>query len=110
MNRVLIGALSLSVAAFLAGCGGSPPSAMPQVPSQGAPVAGGRLAVAGGPSTQDYLYASDELGQVYIYTYPQGQFVTSLIANTYSGGECADSQGNVFVTTANSQFQSTIWS
>jgi hypothetical protein len=114
MKLVSLAAIRSAVcvaAAMLAGCGGSqlPISTPVSIPQGLAVGVRQELAVKRSGSTQDYLYISNQQGKVYIYTYPQGQPVASLTANTYSAGECADSNGNVFVTTANGQFESTIY-
>jgi hypothetical protein len=65
--------------------------------------------LANSTSTQDYLYVSNQEGQVFVYTYPQSTFVASFTANKSAGGDCSDFQGNVFVTTVNAKLKSTIY-
>ena len=104
-------ALTIGVtAALLAGCGGSQsPIGAPPVPQSHA-LAG--YADHGGSwmlpeaKSQDLLYISASPywpnGDVYVYTYPQGHLVGDLSGLFKPVGECADSQGNVFVVTLSS--------
>ncbi len=63
-------------------------------------------------SGQDLLYiSSNDLGNVYVYTYPQGQLVGTLTGFIYPYGDCSDAAGDVFVVayTAPSMKSSTIY-
>ncbi|HEX3369326.1 MAG TPA: hypothetical protein VHS56_07125 [Candidatus Cybelea sp.] len=83
-----------ALAAFLAGCGGSPAAFAP----------GAAYHVRGSvsDSSGDLLYvAQADADFAYIYTYPEGRLVTK-ITRGISGalGMCTDAAGNVYITSA----------
>jgi WD40 repeat protein len=91
-------ALTICVAAaMLAGCGGSqPPSAR----------SGARQPVyqkSNNPAAKpgrNLLYASTHAGEVYIFSYPSGEYLNALVPGaTDIGGLCTDTVGDVFVAT-----------
>jgi hypothetical protein len=50
----------------------------------------------------DLMYVSDSIaGQVLVYTYPQGDLVTTLSGMAHPRGECVDSAGNVYIANSN---------
>lgn len=51
----------------------------------------------------DLLYITDGIENVYVYTYPQGQFVGELTGFIDPWGECVDSAGDVFIVSRTSQ-------
>jgi hypothetical protein len=100
-----------AAAAMLAGCGGSHPSI-------GMPGAMPQTTALQSESTQrddrgswmlpeakehDLLYlASPNLGEVFVYTYPEGKPTGTLTGLFGAAGECVDAKGNVFVTSRTS--------
>jgi hypothetical protein len=100
-------------AAFLAACGGSQPpigspGAMPQSPAV-APHAqrGGSWMLPEAPDS-DLIYVSGGAageGWVYVFSYPQGQYIGSSSLSNAAYGECVDSKGDVFVTAESSSFR-----
>src|SRR5262249_1401119 len=88
------GRLGAFVAAsvFITGCGGQSERTLPQG-------ATAQLRVHAHPlSSGDLLYVSDGAENVLVFSYPQGAFVRRLTGVPNPGGECCDSQGNVFIT------------
>jgi hypothetical protein len=84
-------AFSISAAAaLLTGCGGI------QSPI-GAPGATPQSWMLPDTSSEDLLYVSDGVSNVYVYTYPQGQLVGTLADLTRPSGECVDTAGDVFI-------------
>jgi hypothetical protein len=106
-------ALSVCVATLLAACGGSqPPIGAPgAVTRTGATVtraAHGRSWMLPEAKTEDLLYASGA-GNVNVYTYPGLKTVGAISnLNASTGGECVDTAGDIFVTTAASNAAGTI--
>lgn len=93
-SRIAFYRLSLFLAvAALAGCGGSAVgSGFGVVPSSRAPAA----KAPGGPAL---LYVTDTVtSDVYVFSYPKGKLKQTLTGFRDPAGECADSQGNVFIT------------
>jgi len=99
-SRIAVG-ISAS-AALLAGCGGS----QPPIGAPGAMSIPNKNGNAGA-----LVYAAEALtGSVYVYTYPQLKIVEKLgTLNRYAGGECNDSNGDVFITTSSSSDVGTIF-
>jgi hypothetical protein len=61
-------------------------------------------------SIENFIRSSQHTGSVYVYTYPQGQLVGTLAnLNTIATGECADSVGDVFITTSSPALTSKIF-
>jgi hypothetical protein len=96
---------SCVAAAMLAGCGGSqPPIGAPGAMPQGRTIA--THADSGSwmlpeAASEDLLYVdSDEdvPSAVWVYSYPQGKLVGKLKGFIAASGECADKQGNVYIT------------
>jgi hypothetical protein len=108
MKRLGLSRYALAIgaaSALLAGCGGSQPpigapGAMPQSRAAARRDAHAKSWMLPGTADQDLLYISNQQGEVYVYTYPQGQPVGTLELGADSAGECSDSSGNVFLTTA----------
>jgi len=96
MMRVRVTGYGLSVmfaAAALAGCSGAAPSGgpglLPQSVAASAPAAGGGA----------LLYVTDTVtSDVYVFSYPKGKLKQTLTGFTDPAGECADAQGNVFIS------------
>jgi hypothetical protein len=83
-------AWSIVVIALLAGCGGASiaPSGVGAVSQIGPAATGG-----------DLLYVSDtDTSRVYVFTYPGGKLEQTLSDFRDPGGECADANGDVFIT------------
>src|SRR5579863_9957502 len=104
-------AITLSVAAsLLAGCGGSqPPTGVSSAIAQRRGVAAHIERIESGmpPKAKgDLLYVSQASGAVYVFSYPDGRSVGTLIG---LGGNpddvCADPAGHVFVTEFPSSIQ-----
>jgi hypothetical protein len=111
MNSSALGCRALSViftAALLVGCGGSEPpigapGAMPQSRAGATSPAHSGSWMLPEASGQDILYiSSNDRGNVYAYTYPQGQLVGTLTGFGYPFGECTDAAGDVFIITDSS--------
>ncbi len=109
-NRCTSGVFA--VVAILAACSGrETPSALP----------GGTLSSVGRgmhsmssteakASRQDLLYVSNPSnGTVYVYSYPEGVLMETLSNLNGVGGECAESSGDVFITTAYQSASSMIY-
>jgi hypothetical protein len=86
-------------ATMLAGCGGSRPPI-------GAPGADVNRPVyqkpinPGAKPGRNLLYASTHVGEVYVFNYPSGEYLNSLVPGTTDiGGLCTDTVGDVFVAT-----------
>jgi hypothetical protein len=97
-------ALCMSAApALLASCGGSQPpiggpGAIPQSRAVATREDETKSWMDPQASAQDLLYISGNTsGNVYVYTYPQGQLVGTLTGFIFPSGECADAAGDVFV-------------
>jgi hypothetical protein len=90
-------ALSITAAALLAACGGSPPRiGAPDAMSQGHSVA---LHLKNGATSGDLLYLTGgRTNQVYVFTYPAGKHVQTLTGLQNPNGECVDARGNVYIT------------
>jgi hypothetical protein len=94
-------ALTIGIAALLAGCGGSqPPIGPPDPMAQSQAIAthaerGGSWMAADAVS-QDLLYTGN-VGSVTVYSYPKGQLKGMLSGFGDVDGMCADSAGDVFV-------------
>lgn len=102
LGFIVLGGCGASSNVAEAGTGGVPAAAEPpgfQSPKSRAET-----------SSQDLLYISGEDGSVYVYSYPQRKFISTL-ANLNAGafGECTDSSGDVFITTASQSFVGTIF-
>lgn len=91
---------SIIAAALLAACGASQnggPGALPvgTVPGQ----AKAHSWVRQGAKNEGLVYAEGNgCGGVCILSYPQGRLVGSIALSGNVGGDCSDSQGNVFIT------------
>jgi hypothetical protein len=96
-------ALGIGLAMLLTGCGGSQTSMSGAVPQGVAPVvhrAQGAW-MKPGTSGQDLIYVAGGNGNVYAVTY-QGVLVSEFNApNVSTEGLCSDAQGNVFITSQN---------
>ena len=102
-----VAVLCISAAALLAACGGSQPpigalGEMPQsrVIATQAKHAGSWTLPAKG---SNLLYVTDGYENVYVYEYPQGKLVGMLTGFIAPLGECADSNGDVFIVAAASK-------
>jgi hypothetical protein len=83
---------------------------MPQTLAIATHAGHGKSWMAPNTSSEDLLYVSDnDDGDVYVFTYPQGQLVGTLSPNTYASGECSDPAGDVFVTTNDANSVGTIY-
>jgi hypothetical protein len=91
---------------MLAGCSGigsqsslAPSGSAPQnrVPDRG------RSWMAPNVGGHDLLYISDETGNVYVFTYREGNLVGTLTGLPDPQGECVDKKGDVFITTFGGQ-------
>jgi len=108
-------ALSIgTTVAMLAGCGQPQTVGNGMLPQSAAPAghaAHGKSWMEAGASSQDLMYLSDgDNGNVYVLTYPQGQEVGTLTGlNAHGSGECADSIGDIFVTTSSAFHTGTIY-
>ena len=98
-------ALTMGVAvALLPGCGGPPPTGAPGVLPQTLAIA--THAKRGEPDARggDLLYVSGgSTGDVYVFSYPKGKLVQTLTGLQYPFGECADSKGDIFITSGEGQ-------
>ena len=96
MKRVRFTGYGLCImfaAAALAGCSGAAPSGGPGLLPQR--VAASAPAPAGGA----LLYVTDTVtSDVYVFSYPKGKLKQTLTGFTDPAGECADAQGNVFIS------------
>jgi len=112
---IIVPALSIGAAAvLLAACGGSQPpigapGASPQVaspPNASTPI-GAKVRL----SSNSLLYVSSAAGaNVYVYSLPDlGQVFQLSSLNQFGSGECTDSSGDVFITTASSAQTGTIF-
>ncbi len=91
------GALTTTVVFIFAGCAGAGTTA--SVPSASAAQ---NVAHRATSSSGDFVYYSGG-GLLWIYTYPEGQYVAVINNLDDPGGMCADNQGDVFVTVARQQ-------
>lgn len=87
--------------AALAGCSGSPSSAL--TPAAPAGAHSRKPWMSPQARNKDLLYVSDDGNyRVYVYTYPAGELVGTLQSAYGSpGGMCVDTKGNIFVTEFN---------
>lgn len=113
-NRYL--ALLCVAAAALPACNGSGESSAPLSLTSGSPLGSQRDVGLGSrmsskTTSQGLLYTSDgSNGTVYVYSYPTGKLVGTLNdLNASAAGECADSAGDVFITTSDQSGASTIY-
>lgn len=53
--------------------------------------------------SDDLLYVSDAIADVYVYSYPEGKLVGTLSGFKSAGAECVDPRGNVWITDFESQ-------
>jgi hypothetical protein len=89
-------ALTTVIFAF-AGCGGTT-SAVPGAMTQGvAHQASGKSWMLPQAKGEDLIYLSAARG-IYVYTYPKGKHVGTLTTPNYAAHECADTSGDVFIT------------
>ena len=113
MRRLDFGRMALCscvAAAMLTGCGGSQtPIGAPGATPQSQTSAIGIHAKRGGSwmlpeaKKHDLLYlASPDLGEVFVYTYPEGKLTGMLTGLFGPAGECVDAQGDVFITSRTS--------
>ncbi len=103
------GALGGGVAlALLAGCGGPQPpigatGAMAKTSAIATHAERGKSWMLPEAKSKDLIYVNGDLG-VYVYTYPQGQFVGELNPGFFKAyGECADASGDIFVVSLPNQ-------
>jgi hypothetical protein len=94
-------ALSVGVAAMLAGCGGSQPplgapGAMPQSSQITTQAARGESWMLPEAVTQNLLYISN-VRTVTVYSYPKGKLKGTLKHFYIATGECVDKKGDVFI-------------
>ena len=95
--------LSVSIAALLAGCGGSQPpigaaGAMPQSVAIGTRAAHGKSWMLHDATTSDLIYVTGGCGGTCVISYPGGEMVGSLnVGFGLNSGVCSDSHGNVYV-------------
>ncbi|MGB8965280.1 MAG: hypothetical protein WCB99_06540 [Candidatus Cybelea sp.] len=96
-------ALSISVAAMLAGCGGSPPpigapGTMAQSHASSAAYAVHTKSwMAREAKSRALLYVSSDSGEVLVFAYPGGKPVGMLTGFKDPEGLCSDNKGDVFV-------------
>jgi hypothetical protein len=90
-------------AALLAGCGGSQPpigapGAMPQTSAIATHVEHGGSWMAPEAKSEKLIYIGTLRGDIYVFTYPNAQFVTSFFPpeQTNISGLCTDSAGDVY--------------
>jgi hypothetical protein len=93
---------SCTVAAVLAGCGGSQPpigasGAIPQTSASTVHVERDGSWMLPQAKSDDLLYVTN-YSSVSVFTYPQGKLVGTLKSFFDSVGGCVDAEGNVFVT------------
>ncbi|HLY03847.1 MAG TPA: hypothetical protein VKR56_15280 [Candidatus Cybelea sp.] len=86
---------------LLSGCGSAQPSEapslVPKTVANASPVAA-RSWIRRGSSSGDLLYASDNGGVIWVFSYPQGILVGEVQLNeTGYGSLCSDSEGDIFV-------------
>jgi len=87
---------------MLAGCAGSQlsgatPASLPRVAGAIALSAPARSWMSSGTRNGDLLYVSDTNGKVYVYSYPVGKLVGTLVGFKGPGGLCSDRAGNIYV-------------
>lgn len=99
------GAIALSAAVLLAGCGGSQPS----ISTPGAMSQLGVHKRSG--SSGDLLYTSNYSSArgLAVFTFPQGQFVTDISNVGVLNGICSDQSGNVFAVMIVNGYAGTIY-
>jgi hypothetical protein len=93
-------ALGIGLAtALLAGCGiaqvGPSDAMSPAIMRTG----GHSQALPG--KSQDLIYATDGCGGICVLSYPEGKLVASISDPNVTGGDCSDTNGNVFVASDN---------
>ena len=89
-------------ASMLAGCAGSQlsgatPASLPGVAGARALSTPERSWMSSATQNGDLLYVSDTNGKVYVYSYPVGKLVGTLVGFKGPGGLCSDRAGNVYV-------------
>jgi hypothetical protein len=85
--------------AHIAGCGGSQPPIGAPGADVNRPVYQKPRSAAAKPG-RNLLYASTHVGEVYVFNYPSGEYLNSLVPGTTDiGGLCTDTVGDVFVAT-----------
>lgn len=90
LDALRIVATAFAAGAMLAGCGGGG-----AVVPLGTTPEGARRSAAG----NELLFVSDTItSEVYVYSYPQGKLAYTLSGFTDPAGECAASNGDVFIT------------
>jgi hypothetical protein len=99
IRRAVVAAVAASM---LAGCVGSQlsgatPASLPRVGGASALSVPARSWMSPRTQNGDLLYVSDTSGMVYVYSYPAGKLVGTLVGFRGPGGLCSDRDGNVYV-------------
>lgn len=99
--RITRYALVAAIAALLAGCGGS--SVSGSIPaSQIRPMLNQSSRRDASRKGKELVYLSDSESNVYVYSYPQGEFIDKITGLGGPEGECVDGSGDVWVALAGS--------
>jgi len=99
LNLFAGGAISIAIAALLAGCAGNSLQTPPTALNAARSLTAGRSWMDPDAKKGTLLYASDSAASVVnVYSYPRGKLVGTLTGFQTPQGMCVDKAGNVFIT------------